>query len=291
MKFIRNIADFLLSTYLFIASAAACFVLTTFLLTNRPVHINAVTLLVFFSTLLIYNFHRVSALFSNFVFSFPNLFIRLKKFPLSTKIMSITGIAGILCSSWFLSITTLLTLVPVALITFAYSVPVVKVKGKRKRLREVFIVKITSLSLVWCLSTVTLPMIDSGISITSHSSLAIFAERFLFMFAICVPFEIRDIEVEKKWCNVTLPILIGVNRSKQIGLLALLIFIMLVYFQFGSSAEHINAFVIPQFISALVAGLLLVFSTWHRNNYYFRIFVDGTMQLQFILLILFGSMQ
>ena len=200
------------------------------------------------------------------------------------------SLIGIIISGLFIQPKTLLCFIPLALITLAYSVPVLKVKGKKKRLREIFLVKITTLALVWSFTTVTLPMIDNGIDLFTKSSVALFIQRFLFMFAICIPFEIRDMEQEKKWSNTTLPIYIGVKGSKLIGLLSLLIFIILVYLQFGKSLDEMNNnFALPLYCSAVAASLLIIFSSQHRSKYYCRIFVDGTMQLQFILLLLFST--
>ena len=54
-----------------------------------------------------------------------------------------------------------------------------------------------------------------------------------------------------------------------------------------ATASSVTALIL--LIAAGVAAFLILFSDQHRSKYYFRIFVDGTMQLQFILLILFKS--
>jgi 4-hydroxybenzoate polyprenyltransferase len=284
---IRKIVDLLLGTYLFIASASACLVLTTYLLTGEELRITGLTALVFFSTILIYNFHKVSSLFTLFPFSPATFFKQFNKVSASTKLFLILASIGVLVSSLFVHVRALLVLLPLAIITIAYSLPVISYRGSRKRLREIFIVKITTLSLIWCISTVTLPLIDKGITIFTLPSLFIFVERFLFMFAICIPFEIRDMEQEKKWGVITLPQRIGVKQCKILGLFALLIFMSLVYIQFGNSNGELMNVILPMFLTAIVTGCLVWYADQRRSKYYFRIFVDGTMQLQFILLILF----
>jgi len=204
--------------------------------------------------------------------------------------MIVIALAGLLFSATWVEPKILFTLFPIALITLAYSVPVILLRGKKKRLREIFLVKITTLSLIWCLATVTLPMIENGTTLFSLSSLLIFIERFLFMFAICVPFEIRDMEQEKIRGNITLPQRIGIKMCKVTGLVAILIFMILVCVQFGISTTHsTHLFALPLCASGIVAAFLILFSDQHRSKYYFRIFVDGTMQLQFILLLLFNT--
>ncbi len=291
MKLLLKVFDFLLSTYLFIASASVCLVLETNLLVAGKPDVTGLSMFIFFSTILIYNFHRVSGLFEDHFFSVELFSERLKKIPFSVKMMTCIAVTGMLSSACFIQVKTLFWFLPLALLTLAYSVPVLKVNGKMKRLREIFLVKITTLAFVWSFVTVTLPFIDFGIDVFTKSSLSIFAQRFLFMLAICIPFEIRDMEQEKKWGNMTLPQLIGINKSKMVGVFALLIFTLLVFFQFDRNeiADHsIHHYTAPLIISAIIASLFILSSHQHRSNYYFRIFTDGTMQLQFILLLLFN---
>ena len=288
MVMIKKIAGIFLISYLFIATASCCLVFTTYFLLGIELRITALSALVFFSTLLVYHFHKISTLFEGISFSRSSILEKGKLVPAFTMTMIIVAAIGMIISIMTLQPKTILLLIPTGLITFAYSVPVLKLKGKKKRLREIFLVKITSLAFIWSLITVTLPMVDMGVSVFTTSSIFIFTERFLFMYAICVPFEIRDMEQEKKWGNMTLPQRIGVTWCKITGLLALLLFMILVWIQFGNVPESIYHILVPQCITAIVAALLIVFSNHHRSKYYFRIFVDGTMQLQLILLLLFN---
>jgi 4-hydroxybenzoate polyprenyltransferase len=283
MSWIIRIGDFLLATYLFIASAAACLVLNTYLLLDLSPMLTPLVALVFFSTMLFYNFHKVSALFSGSSFSLSWALKQFNAFNTMTKISKVAAFIGILCSIWFVQTTTLFAFIPLAAITVTYSVPLIKIQGKKKRLREIFIVKITFLSIIWTFITVTLPLIDLHLSVTSANAILLFIERFLFIFAICIPFEIRDMEQEKQWNIITLPQRTGINGSKLIGILALIIFDLLAYFQFQNRLKLF----FPLIISAFIAMVLVAFTYQRRNKYYFRIFVDGTMQLQFILVTLF----
>jgi len=119
----------------------------------------------------------------------------------------------------------------------------------------------------------------------------LFAERFFFIFALCIPFEIRDMAQEHRWGNITLPMVVGIRQSKFIGLLVLLLFIFLVYIH-SSYMESItglkNYFDIPLYISAVITAFLIWFSKPTGSKYYFRLFVDGSMQLQFLLVLLFN---
>jgi 4-hydroxybenzoate polyprenyltransferase len=287
MNLIRKIVDFFLVTYLFIAGASASMVFVTYILTGQKLELTAISGVAFFSTLLIYNFHKVSTLLVKISLSPKAMLQQFEKISFLTKMMIAISAAGILFSAWFLQPKTLLFFIPIAIITLAYSVPVINIRGTKRRLREILLVKVTTLAFTWSLTTATMPLLDAGFNIFSVSSVMIFSERFLFMFAICIPFEIRDLTQEKTRGNVTLPQLIGVQTSKMMGLLLLFLFVILVYFQFRNSMQH--DVLIPLYLSAIVAGLLIFFSSENKSNYYFRIFVDGTMHLQFLLLILFSN--
>jgi hypothetical protein len=287
MKLIRLIVDFFLATYLFIASASVSLILVTYIQTGQILKVTAISAVAFFSTLLVYNFHKVSTLLVKISFSPKIIHRQFEKISPLTKTMIAISVTGIAASALFLKPATLLIFFLIAIITLAYSVPVVRIKGTRKRLREIVIAKITTLAFIWSLSTVTLPMLDAGLNIYSASSVMTFAERFLFMFAICIPFEIRDMTQERIRGNLTLPQFVGLKSSKILGLVMLVLFCVLVYFHDGNPMQSSDANAL--YLSAFIAGLLIFFSHEKRSSYYFRVFVDGTMQLQFLLLILFRN--
>ena len=188
----------ILTSHLYIATAAGCMTLSTFFLLKGKLEIQPLVFLVFFATIIAYDFHQFSSFLAGKKISISFILNRLRGFSTTTKTkLAISGI-GILVTAFFLQTKTVSFIVLPAFITLAYSIPVLRINGKQKRLREFFLVKITVLSLAWCFMTATLPMIESNVSIFSISSLFIFAERFVFMFAICIPFEIRDMEIEKK---------------------------------------------------------------------------------------------
>jgi len=71
------------------------------------------------------------------------------------------SIAGIIVTAWFVPLKIVILFFPLALVTFAYSIPLLKVKDKKKRLREIFLIKITTVALVWSFATVTFPLVES----------------------------------------------------------------------------------------------------------------------------------
>ncbi|MCX6291241.1 MAG: UbiA family prenyltransferase [Bacteroidetes bacterium] len=293
MNPVKKIADFLLSSHLFIASAAACLVEVTYASVHSGLRISALTVLVFSSTLLIYNFHKISRFFPHLSFSPTENISRLKNIPALTKTMLVVSTAGIALSSFFIQWKIIALFLPLSFITFAYSIPFLQIGNKKKRLREIFLVKISTVAIVWSITTVIFPLMDCGEDPFTGSSLLFFAERFLFVLAICIPFEIRDMEQEIRWGNVTLPVRVGVRKSKAFALVALAMFVFLVHLRSPAMLPLFrpeNYFPVSMYASAVAAAALILFSNAQRDPYYFRIFVDGTMHLQLIFILLFKIM-
>src|SRR4051812_45505978 len=102
MKWIRIILDFLLATYLFIATASACLVSVTYILAGQKLQLSAITFAVFFSTLFIYNFHKVSTLLVRISFSPAIVLKQFESISSLTKTMILISITGLAASSLFL---------------------------------------------------------------------------------------------------------------------------------------------------------------------------------------------
>ncbi|MDC0201794.1 hypothetical protein OAJ56_00975, partial [Flavobacteriales bacterium] len=84
-------------------------------------------------------------------------------------------------------------------------------------------------------------ILEEGITFNSNV-IAHLLIRFLFVFAICIPFDIRDI----KYDNIklkTIPIFFGVSRSKLISFICLLFAIIISTFQYWNNKLSIGFFV------------------------------------------------
>ena len=62
---------------------------------------------------------------------------------------------------------------------------------------------------------------------------------------------------------------------------------ILKYFLFDFAGR--KTFFIPLMLSAIAAGWLIVFASDKKTNWYFKFWTDGTMILQFLLLLLFNQ--
>jgi len=286
---IKKIAEFIVFRNVFIAFAAACLVAETrFLCGSEWLSIDAVFAFTFFSTFSTYNFHSFSN-DSEQEFSAKRIF---KDFvnptiAIEQRICVAVGIVATGISVLFLKTKDLWYLIPMGLVTMAYSLPLFRIRNRLRALRDIMYVKIITVALIWAGSTTILPYLDDG----NHSVrylLLLFAERFLFVYAITLPFEIRDRHGELAIGNRTIPVVYGVAKSKMLGytILALYCIVVLVR-EFGYSHSPVDSMkhFIALFISAVSAALLLFQTNDSKSPWHYKFLIDGTMIEQFFLLI------
>ncbi|MEM8909046.1 MAG: UbiA family prenyltransferase, partial [Bacteroidota bacterium] len=187
-------------------------------------------------------------------------------------------ILGTAISFFYLSWNMQLALLIPGGIALGYVLPFL---GNQKRLRDINHVKIFLVAIVWAWVSVLLPALQEQISLDGLLALMI-AERALFIFAITLPFDIRDLQVDQHSQVSTLPAQLGVTRSKLLanlllllcGLLATVLY-LLDYYSFSVLVGLLLAY--------LSTALLLYFSHPKKHDYFYSGLMDGTMILQFVL--------
>ena len=119
---------------------------------------------------------------------------------------------------WLLPIKTLLYFAPFGLLTLLYIVPFLG--GFQKNLREVSYLKIFIVAGVWSGVTAVIPLLSGDYGV-NQDLILIFMQRTLFVLALILPFEIRDMQLDFKDIS-TLPQKIGVQQTKKFGFVLLL---------------------------------------------------------------------
>lgn len=110
-------------------------------------------------------------------------------------------------------------------------------------------------------------------------------ERFIFVFAITIPFDIRDISDDKGAGLKTIPVMIGEKGSILVANVSLLLFLALGIFHYTTfHALHILPGLI---LSALSTLVFINHKTLRTLPYYHYGILDGTMILQAALVIAF----
>lgn len=234
-------------------------------------------LFVFFSTLVIYNMNMISGLVS---LSQKGTESERHLWCLANaKVMKLTALLGILGSSYcfaFLNIETWLVLAPFALAAVMYVVPLIGKRGNGVRLREFGLNKIFTIAIVWAVVTVVLPVVNTGnmSSFTDPKVIMVAVARAVFIFAITLPFDIRDITNDRKIDVKTIPMLLGVKRT-----IGLSVFVLLLYglnYLFFSTDPMIGA---GHLLGALITMVLVLLTNARRGDMFYSFTLEGTMIL------------
>ncbi|MEJ5994764.1 hypothetical protein WG904_10085 [Pedobacter sp. Du54] len=276
--------DFLLFSNLFIAFCAVAQGMVTYYLLKLPPE-KPVLAFLFFSTLMVYN---LSMLLSKPEQPHKSPFKRVRWiFSHHRLIISITLIAG-LCivpiALLYLSYQSKLLMSFVGILALAYNFPFLKIDQKNIGLRNIPGIKLFLIAFVWSASCVLLPIVEVGkygISVSLGETLLLVGKRFLFICAITIPFDIRDLFQDKLYELKTVPVMLG-EKKAWIFCQALLgaYLVLLILF-----TKTINADVIGIALTIFITGWLIFKSNLKKNEYYYFFFLDGTMLLQFLIVL------
>jgi len=246
-------------------------------------------LLIFFATLFEYNRHQIVALFTKteVVHSTENYWIRENR--IKFVFLAIISLTGILIAIILTKTAILLGFVPLALLTLFYSSPVPGNKNYLFKLRDIPYLKIFLIAFVWSASTILLPVIQAGEKIVETQVLLLFAERFFFIFAITIPFDIRDMQADRDAGIKTIPMLINRNKVLLLSYLSLSVSFLISFFHYRTQN---NWFIIEALCISLIITYLFLKLQFFRNltRYYYPI-LDGTMLLQGVLVLVFYLFQ
>lgn len=285
-KVLLPILDFLLFSNLFIAICAVAQGLVTYHL----LHVTPdkyILAIIFFGTIGVYNF---SMLLSKPKNPENSPYVRVRWiFSHHRMIISITLIS-VLCliplGLLYLSIEAKLLMIFTAVLALGYNIPFLTLNNQKIGLRNIPGIKLFLIALVWSVSCVLLPVVELEhnyqISISSAETLLLVAKRFLFIAAITIPFDIRDLFQDKLYALKTIPVMLGEKKAYifcQFLLAGYLVLLLLF-------SQTINADIIALTLTLLLTGWLILKANIKKNEYYYFFFLDGTMLLQYLMLVL-----
>ncbi len=160
-------------------------------------------------------------------------------------------------------------------ITFFYTLPWFS-GTSRKGLRELPYVKVFLIALCWAGLTAFFPLLEEG-AVGWHIALLVATERFFFILAITIPFDVRDLpfdNAEKK----TIPQLFGVPKALNYATDALVIAFILIVMILRTYDVHWSKWV-ALLIGYGITALLIRKSSLKREELYFTGLLDGIMIL------------
>ncbi len=265
IEYLNKHLIFYVNTNFFVALAVLCLHLSSEILLGNSNY--EVSIFIFFATILTYNFQRLviiqkgidnkksswikknkKTIYFISIFSLIITFILFLNFKLTTQIAIIVcGIISVLYPLYFRSIPYL---------------------------------KIFIISIVWTFVSTTLLVIENDVYI-DQNIYYLHISRFCFVFAITIPFDIRDIAIDFK--NIkTIPIIFGEKISRYIGVIFIFIHqsIMLkLYLLDFISYKIFYATIVLSFFTII----LIIQSSSKRKDIYFSFGVESASILMYII--------
>ena len=271
---IRKFVELIVFGNIWISLGASALTLNTFLIMEWTINPSFI-LLVFFATILSYSLQRILRhTGGNEINSIRHQWVYKQINLLFVLIVISSCLSGYLFFKIF-SFYELLYFSPLIVIALFYAV-----KLFRKSLRDIPFLKIILIASSWGAVTVLIPAYINQ-ELSAYSTWAIFTLNFIYIFALVIPFDIRDLQVdepEKK----TIPQLIGWKASKYTGITLLIICGLLSYTFFKEAIYSIPIYFLSillmlqvndkrkeLFYAFGIDGLILLFpfSTWIIKSY------------------------
>jgi len=288
-KLLQPVFDFILFSNVFMALCAIAQGLVTFYLIGaKPVY--EVLAILFIATIGLYNF---SILISKPQRPENSPFVRERWFFAHYRLMVTITVVCILCLIplfFLISTESKILLLFLAVISFSYSLPLFSLGDKKFGLRNIPGLKQFLITLVWTMSSVLLPLLEAQHrhlgTVSMRDTTILIAKRFLFIGALTVPFDIRDLFQDRQSGLKTVPVVWGEKKAYAFCQVLLIGYVVLL-FLFRNNGFNSEFFALT--ITAVLAGWLIFRSTIEKDEYYYFFWVDGVLILQYILLVAFGQ--
>lgn len=274
MKLIRFLTGLLLDCNFFIAIAALLYCVQAQLELGLEPGFHPYLLLIFFATLFEYNFSKFLTLIQigpllsgtkhDWIWHHKKFFY----------VIVFISVIGFLITCFKAKFIVLVCLFPFGLLTLLYSIPVLKFKSKRASLRQIPLFKTILIGVVWASVTVILPAVESGKDFSLHRLMLLILQRFLFIVAITIPFDIRDMKSDQQTNTQTIPLLIGELNARRISVALLALFALI---SFEMHPLNISSALL---LSTVLTLFCILYKPVRHFSQYHYLVLDGMIPLQ-----------
>lgn len=271
MQFLKKFFEFYIFSNFHVATGTFCLVKITLL--TYGISENDTALFVMFSTIVAYNFIRfyrisdISMWFSDWL-------------KINKKALYILTFVSVLSASFLafsFQFKAFLWLFPFIIFTLFYGIPF---PFKNIPLRNIAGIKLFLIAISFAGITVLFPLVQNNMNVNLNVWI-LFIQRFLFVVLITIPFDIRDLKVDSESLK-TLPQMVGVKKSKMIGVLLGVLVVILEFFKQPIEANEL----IIIMIVIVVSVLFLINSKEKQSKYYSAFWVESMPIFWFLLIIL-----
>ena len=272
----KRVLDFILHTNIYAAILIAALCASTIWIDQSLVLDDSLFLFVVSSSLFVYPFHRLYGAFrmdEDHRLERHRYMLKHAGFAIPLIVLS-----GMMAAFYFLLLEqqTQLYILVLSIITIAYTLPVIPSRRGWVPLRSVPGIKIFVIGVVMALMTVDLfvkdelPPLDRWLFVV---------ERFLLIIALTIPFDIRDVQLDRSEKVKTIPTVLGVEMAKKWCLVVLSIFgtITFLHYMFG---EHLSlSGLLVNWVTQVAAAIAIRNTDENSSSRYFSLVVEGIILL------------
>ncbi|NNE26186.1 MAG: hypothetical protein HKN09_05035 [Saprospiraceae bacterium] len=274
--------DFIIYSSLLISTAAAVLTLEIFYTSGIPINWPYIAF-VFSSTFLIYALHRVIGITRIHTVNIEGRFETILKYRHHLKIYAL--LSSVVCVYIFLKYfeyTDIIYFLPAGMIALPYVLPVFG----NSRLRDFHFIKIFLIALTWAYVCVGLPQMLNDTKFGDLNWIAFF-EKALFIFAITIPFDIRDAKIDRIENVKTIAGTLGPKKAYLISYSTCMIAIILLFCTLQSSSQaFFHHILICLVVYIPVLGLIRL-SDKKSSDYYYSGLLDASILIRSGLLLIF----
>jgi 4-hydroxybenzoate polyprenyltransferase len=290
-KLLQSVLDFLLFSNIFMSLCAVAQALLTFhLIGSKPVF--PVLGLLFTSTLGIYNF---CILITRPAKPQRSPYKRVRWFFAHYRLMvtfTIVSLLSLIPLFFIITTESKILLIFLSILSFGYGLPLFTVGDHKFGLRNIPGLKPFLITLVWTMSCVLFPVLESMhnhlTDITMRDTTILIAKRFLFIGALTIPFDIRDLFDDRKVGLKTIPVVWG-EKNAYLFCQVLLAGYIVLMFLFRQNGFSLDFFALT--LTMFLTGWLIFKSAWEKNEYYYFFYMDGVLILQYVMVVIFSSLK
>ena len=287
-KLLKPVIDFVLFSNVFMSlCAVAQGLLTFYLIGSKPIY--SVLGLLFTSTLGIYNF---CILISKPKQPEKSPYLRVRWFFSHYRLMvtfTIVSMLSLIPLFFLISTASKILLIFLSVLSFGYGLPLFSIGEQKFSLRNIPGLKLVMITLVWTMSCVLLPILEAQegqlVTISMRDTTILIAKRFLFIAALAIPFDIRDLFQDKQSGLKTIPVAWG-EKNAYLFCQVLLIGYVVLLFLFRDMGFTTDFWALT--LSVVLTGWLIFKSKWEKNEYYYFFYMDGVLILQYVFVIAFN---
>ena len=259
----RRVLSFCINYNIIVAFASlALYKVTEILFNFNNPHLS---LFIFSSTLFAYNYMRIPAVINIFQ---GHIYVNTKQY-LDNYLILLFAIFFMWYATTFLGIKFIKLIIPVILISLIYPIKFY-VNKKDYSFRGIPFVKIFIIAFTWAYITLLVPIMYYDI-IIDYYVLDFWFQRFLFVLAISIPFDIRDLDVDM---IKTIPNTIGIYQSKIFAWFCLLAIDLLLIIDVINGIISIPVF-IAFFLCIEICSAIIYFSHQNQSFVFYGLIVES----------------